>query len=77
MSLSINLPPEVERALQDRADAAGEKLESYVSGVVARLAEEACCLDEISGPVAERFRDSGMTDDELSGVLERIKHESR
>ena len=34
-------------------------------------------LEELSGPVAEAFRKSGMTEDELSDLLEEEKHRMR
>lgn len=34
-------------------------------------------LSEISGPIAEAFKASGMTEDELGELLETAKHEMR
>jgi hypothetical protein len=34
-------------------------------------------LEELSGPIRQNFLASGMTDDELGDLLEKIKHEIR
>jgi hypothetical protein len=77
MTLTISLPPDVEAKARQRAAAIGTDLEGYIAYVVQRSVEVPMPLEQISGAVAERFRESGMTEDELSDVLEREKHEAR
>jgi hypothetical protein len=77
MVLTISIPPEAEAKLQQRAAEAGEELQSYVARLVAQFAGPPTPLDDISGPIYQRFLESGMTDDELADVLERAKHEMR
>lgn len=62
----------VERTAQSGTDVAG-----YVSTIVERNTQEPLSLEVISGPVYERFLESGTTDEELSEELERAKHELR
>ena len=77
MVLSISIPPEAEAKLRSRAAASGQDLPSYVSRLVSQFAASPVRLEELSGPVQQRFIESGMTDDELSDLLERAKHEAR
>ena len=41
------------------------------------MAERPLSLREISGPLSDEFKASGMTDDELGELLEAAKHRMR
>jgi len=76
MTLQISLSPVAEARLRQRAVASGQDVSSYAQ----RLLDEALrkpTLDEILAPVREEFETSGMTEDELSELLETAKHEMR
>jgi hypothetical protein len=77
MTLRIEVSPETETRLKARAVAAGMDVETYVGALVEQSAKRPLSLDEISGPVADDFAKSGMTEDELSEVLEKAKHAMR
>lgn len=77
MTLTISLPPDVEAKARERAAAAGTDLEGYISRIVARSMEAPLPLEQISGSVGRKFADSGMSDAELSDILEVEKHEAR
>jgi hypothetical protein len=77
MMLQIPISPEAEARLTQRAAASGQDLPSYVAKLVKCFAEPPTPLEELSGPIYERFLESGMTDDELTQMLERAKHEMR
>jgi hypothetical protein len=77
MTLTISLPPESEAKLKQRAAAAGQELSDYVSQLLQHFTGPPTSLLELSGPIYQRFLESGMTDDELSEELERAKHEMR
>ncbi len=77
MTLQISISPETEAKLKLRAAASGEDICSYVSQLVTHLAEPPISLEELSGPIYQRFLESGMTDDELGDLLEKAKHELR
>ena len=49
----------------------------YLAKLVESLVEAPRTLAEISGPVYQRFLDSGTTDEQLSEELEQAKHEMR
>lgn len=75
--ISIRLSKEAEAKLKVRAAVAGVDLAEYVATLVEQNARRPLSLEEISGPVAKDFEASGMTDDQLSDVLEEAKHAMR
>lgn len=77
LPLTLRITEEARERLSKGAAASGADLADYVSGIVERTARGDTWLEEISGPVYQRFLESGMTDDELSEELEREKHEAR
>ena len=77
MTLEIIISPDAEAKLREKAAAVGEDISSYAAGVLERSAKRPLSLEEISGPIAQEFRKSGMTEDELTELLESAKHEMR
>ncbi len=75
--VSIPLTGEVEARLRARAAAVGQDVVTYTSKLLERLSLPPVTLKEISGPLSEEFRKSGMTDEELGDMLEEAKHEAR
>ena len=77
MTLEISISSEAEARLREKAAAVGADVAAYAAGVLERSAKRPVSLEEISGPIAEEFRQSGMTEDELSELLETAKHNMR
>jgi hypothetical protein len=77
MTLTISIPADEEARLQQRAAERGQDVATYVSQLVSHFAAKPTPLEELSGPIYKAFVDSGMTDDELSDLLEKAKHEAR
>lgn len=77
MVLSVPISQETEAKLVARARAAGVDLSTYVAALVEETTKPPLSLHEISGPIANDFANSGMTDDELGDFLEEVKHEMR
>lgn len=75
--LQIPISSEAKARLAERAAATGQDLPSYVATLVKHFAEPPTPLEELSGPIYQRFLESGMTDDELGEMLERAKHDVR
>ena len=75
--LSIPLSGEVEARLRARAAALGQDVVTYAAKVLERLSQPPVTLREISGPLADEFRSSGMSDEQLGDELEKAKHEMR
>jgi hypothetical protein len=77
MTLSVPISPEAEAKLRAKAEAAGVDLESYVATLLELNAKRPLSIAQISGPIADDFEKSGMTEDELSDLLEQAKHALR
>jgi hypothetical protein len=77
LPVTLHLSKQAKDAVSRRAAASGADLEEYVSRLVERSALAEFSLEELSGPVYQRFLQSGGNDDELSDELERGKHELR
>lgn len=77
MTLEISISPEAEAKLREKAAMVGEDVTAYAAGVLERMAEPPLPLREISGPLLDEFKASGMTDDELGDFLEEVKHRQR
>ena len=75
--VTLRLSKGAEAKLAERAAAAGKPLGEYLAGLVESLVEAPRTLAEISGPVYQRFIDSGTTDEQLSEELEEAKHAMR
>jgi hypothetical protein len=76
MSITIPLSAELEASLKSRAAAAGQDVAAYAAAILERIARPQS-LAELSGPVHQRFRESGTTEEQLGEELERAKHEMR
>jgi hypothetical protein len=77
MVLNLSLSPEAEASLKAKAAAAGVDPATYAARQLEQLARPVQSLKEISGPIAEEFAKSGMSEDELSEFLETEKHAMR
>lgn len=75
--VTLRLSRNAEAKLAERAAASGLPLPAYLSTLVESLVESPRTLAEISGPVYQRFLDSGTADEQLSEELEAAKHEMR
>jgi hypothetical protein len=63
--------------LRQRAAASGKDVGEFVSELVEHFAEPPTPLETLSGPIYQRFLESGMTDEQLGEELERAKDEMR
>jgi hypothetical protein len=77
MVLQLLISPEAEAKLKAKAAAAGVDVETYATTLAEQVTKAPLSLKEISGPIADDFAKSGMTDDELGDLLEQAKHEMR
>jgi hypothetical protein len=77
MSITIPLSLETETRLKQRAAAAGKEVGEFASELLQHFAGVPTPLEQLSGPIYQRFVESGMTDEELGEELERAKHEMR
>lgn len=89
MTITLDLPPETERRLQERAAANGLTVELFIRQVLERefvdtggtlaasVLERSRPLDEILEPVRREFEASGMTEEELVRFLDEVRDEAR
>lgn len=75
--VTLLLTKDAKARLAGRAAASGVSLPEYVAALVESFVESPRTLAEISGPVYQRFLDSGTTDEQLSEELEQAKHALR
>ncbi len=84
MTITIDLPPDVEASVKTQAAKEGLPLEDYVTSLVQEgtqrrdridlLAEKS--FDEILAPIRRNFEDSGMSDEELDDLFTTARKES-
>ena len=89
MPITVNLPPETERQLHERATANGQTVEGFIRDLVERevvagagshavsLPQRSSPLDEILEPVRREFDESGTSEDELVRFLTEVRDEAR
>ena len=77
MDISISIPDDVATQLEKRAVASGQPLPAFVSQLVTTFTRRPTPIEELSGEIGRRFRESGITEDELAADLEQAKHELR
>jgi hypothetical protein len=76
LALKLRLSRATSDKLAQRAAETGKPLNEYASELIEH-AVNTPSLDEVLAPVRAEFEDSGMSDDELSDVLEKAKHQMR
>ena len=77
MMLSLSISREAEVHLKEQARVAGLDLETYAARHLESVASWPKSMEAISGPIAEEFAKTGMTEDEQSEFLEAEKHAMR
>lgn len=77
MVLSVSISEDAEARLKAKAAAAGVDMQTYAARYLEFLVCGSRSLKEISGPIADEFSRSGMTEDELADFLEVEKHDMR
>jgi len=75
MILTIELNPETEAKLKDRAVALGFEVDDYVESLIEKDLDKSKTLDEIFAPVRREFEESGMSEDELDDLIYQARRE--
>jgi len=76
-TILLSLSPDAEARFRAKASAVGEDFATYVKRLLERLARGQPSLREISGPLAEEFRRSGTSEDDLGEALDATKRAAR
>lgn len=75
--VEIRLPDDLAKALRERANAVHSDVNVLAERLLRRALAGPADVAQVCPDVAQRFRASGMSDDDLAHELERIKHEVR
>jgi hypothetical protein len=76
MTFTIELPAQAEARLTEKARIAGIDVPTYVERLLEADATRPS-LEELLKPVHQAFRDSGMSEEQLSDLLLKAKKEMR
>lgn len=76
MTLTIDLPAELEEALRLQAAQAGQDVSALVVQAVREKIARARPFDEVCGPFAEAVEASGMTDQDFDRFFEEVRDEA-
>ena len=74
MALLVPFSPEAQAKLTAKAAAAGVDVTTFAVKTLERAAFRPS-LDEVLAPLRQEFEESGMTEDELTDLLEQAKHQ--
>jgi len=93
MTLTIQLPPEVEKKLRDRATQSGLALDAYARKLIEQGLDGGAeaspipaassdtqaggTLEEILAPFRQEVQESGMSDDDLRDFFTEVQNEVR
>lgn len=77
MDIQITISAEDAALIASKAAATGVTIEAYAAGIVSRSLMAGRALEEISGTTGQAFAKSGMSEHELSAILEAEKHAMR
>ena len=75
VTVKLSLTPEEERRLFARATKKGQDVANYLRILVEEDLKRPPAFSEILAPIHEEFRQSGMTEDELSALIEEAREE--
>jgi hypothetical protein len=75
MVVTIELKPDVEAVLTERAASKGCDLHDYVQGLIERDARSPRTFDEILAPLRWEVAQSGVTDEELGQLFTKARRE--
>lgn len=74
--MKIPVTPDTEAKLKAKAAVAGVDVETFAAKALERFASRPP-LDQVLAPLRAEFEASGMSDDDLTELLEEAKHDMR
>jgi predicted transcriptional regulator len=72
MTITIDLSPETERKILERAARSGQDVTAYIHRLIERDIQG---VDEALAPFRRQVDESGMSDDELGAFFEGVREE--
>jgi predicted transcriptional regulator len=76
MTLTIELPPELEKTLRQQAARGGQEMSAFVLQALQEKIARASTFDEICAPFAQAVQATGITDDEFKRFFEEVRDET-
>jgi hypothetical protein len=76
MTVTIDLPAELEQPLRLHAERRGQDLAAVILEAIREKLDKTRSLDEICAPFAKAVEASGMTDEEFDGFFEKARDEA-
>ncbi len=74
MTVTLSLPPEMEKKLQERAAACGNDVAGFVHRLIERELTSQAVNDALA-PFRKQVEESGITDEELTKFFEEVRDE--
>lgn len=75
MTVTINLPPELESSLRQQAARSGQEVSAFVLDAVKEKIAKARTLDEVCAPFAQAVAAAGISDEEFDQFFEQSRDE--
>jgi hypothetical protein len=75
MTVTIDLPPELENALRQHAARSGQDVGAFVLQAVQEKIARARTFDEVCAPFARAVEATGITDEEFDRFFEEVRDE--
>lgn len=73
--MTIDIPLEVKRALQRKAEAEGKDVRHFIEDLIKKQALRPT-LDEILAPVRQEFEESGMSENQLDEFMNSVREKA-
>ena len=75
MTVTLNLPPDLEKTVRQQAAKNGQDIDAFVLQAVNEKLAKARTFDEICAPFAQAVAASGISDDEFDRFFEEAREE--
>lgn len=75
MTLTIDLPAELEKALRQHAARSGQDVNAFVLQALREKIARARTFDDVCAPFAQAVEASGVTDEEFERFFEEVREE--
>jgi predicted transcriptional regulator len=75
MTLTIDLPPDLEKTVRQHAARSGQDVSAFVLQAVQEKITRARTFDEICAPFAQAVEATGITDEEFDRFFEEVREE--
>jgi predicted transcriptional regulator len=75
MTLTINLPPELETTVRQQAARSGQDVQAFVLQAVKEKLAKARTFEEVCAPFAQAVAAAGMTEEEFDRFFKDVREE--